>query len=96
MVGLSALCVCLHVYACVHVHVCLPAMFMCLLFKSVHVCSVFSLFCSSPQLCVIHHVTMVSVLLMTLASVLVDTVGLHAVSQVLLHQHIIPTLHLLA
>ena len=70
---------------------------MCLLFMSVHVCSrVLSFFCSLPQLCVIRHVTMVSVLLMTLASVLVDTVGLHAVSQVLLHQYIIPILHLLA
>ena len=81
------MCACTCVSAC-NVHV-----FIVHLCMSVHMSS---LFCSSLQLCVIHHVTMVSVLLMTLASVLVDTVGLHAVSQVLLHQHIIPILHLLA
>ena len=43
-----------------------------------------SLSLSLFQLCVIHHVTMESVLLMILASVLVDTVDPHAANQVYL------------
>ena len=50
----------------------------------VHVQLSFSFPVSPPQLCVIHHVTMESVLLMTLASVLVDTVDPHAANQVYL------------
>ena len=58
-----------HVYMFIaHVHV----------YASVFTCLLLAL----PQLCVIHNVTKVSVLLMTPASVPMDTVGPHAAYQV--------------